>query len=37
VKVIVGPARDQERNVYMAREKVGRDVEVVTSDTPLVG
>jgi hypothetical protein len=37
VKVIVGPARDQERNATIARKTVGPGVEVALSETPLVG
>ena len=36
VKVIVGPARDQERNAMIAHETVGSEVEVVRSETPLM-
>ena len=35
-RVIVGPARDQKRNAEIARDVVGRGVEVVCSETPLV-
>ncbi|MGA8498600.1 MAG: DUF2971 domain-containing protein [Xanthobacteraceae bacterium] len=37
VKVIVGPARDQERNAVLARQTVAKGTEVVLSKTPLVG
>jgi hypothetical protein len=36
VKVIVGPARDQRRNAEIARQTVGKDVDVVCSATPLI-
>ena len=36
VKVIVGPARDQRRNAVVARETVGKGIEVVELKTPLV-
>jgi hypothetical protein len=35
-RVIVGPARDQKRNAEIARDVVGRGVDVVRSETPLV-
>jgi hypothetical protein len=36
IRVIVGPARDQKRNAEVAREAVGKGVEVVCSETPLI-
>ena len=36
VKVIVGPARDQKRNATIAHETVGKGVEVLLSETPLM-
>jgi hypothetical protein len=36
LRVIVGPARDQKRNIEIARETVGKGVEIVRSETPLV-
>jgi hypothetical protein len=36
LRVIVGPARDQKRNIEIAREVVGKGVEIVRSETPLV-
>jgi hypothetical protein len=35
-RVIVGPARDQQRNAEIARETVGKGVEVTCSETPLI-
>jgi hypothetical protein len=35
VKVIVGPARDPTRGVAVARETVGKGIEIVRSKTPL--
>jgi hypothetical protein len=37
LRVIVGPARDQKRNVEIACETVGRGVDVIRSETPLIG
>jgi len=34
VRVIIGPARDQARNEAIAREVVGKNVEIVRSETP---
>jgi hypothetical protein len=36
LRVIVGPARDQKRNIEIAREAVGKGVEIVRSETPLI-